>query len=280
MASVYETYLRRYLNDDGRLWTSEQIERWAMRAEIEICRIAPAVITREQLPIINEVPLYVVPATPNFQSLGINQITYKGNVLTALSLQAAHELFPHAVIIDQAAAFGGGFEPSAFDNDAFFVFKVNNESVGPIPHGRPEYWWYAGYHEDQIQLYPTPNESIDYNAGAGNLWGNEIPNYCIIEYRTVSYGTAGDQKPLWRFVRALIRDYVLSEAFAIEGKGQQIREAVMLKKRFNARLNTYKALSHNVFVANKHAFGSQTVSPVYTKFQLNYGSDIGIRVRR
>lgn len=279
MASPYETYLRRYLNDDGRLWSSAQIERWAMRAEQEICRVHPAVIVREQIPIISGLPLYTIP-NPNttMQSLGINQITWKGDVLTAVSLQRAHELFPNSVITDQATAFGGAFEPSAFNNDAFYVFQVRNESVGNVPQGRPEYWWYAGYHEDQIQLYPTPNENINYNAAATNLWSTDIPNYCIVEYRTVSYGPGAEQKPLWRFVRALIRDYVLSEAFAIEGKGQQIREAAMLKKRFAARLNTYKALAHNVFVANKHAFGNQMVQH-YSPFGLNYGSDIGIRVR-
>lgn len=280
MSSPYESYLRRYLNDNGKLWSSDQIARWAMRAEQEICRIAPAVLIREQIPITLGVPLYTIPnVNTTMQSLGINQITWKGDVLTALTLQRAHELFPNSVITDQVTAFGGAFEPSAFNNDAFYVFKVRNESVGNVPQSRPEYWWYAGYHEDQIQLFPTPNETINYNVGANNLWSTDIPNYCIVEYRTVSYGANADQKPLWRIVRALIRDYVLSEAFAIEGKGQQIREATMLKKRFAARLNLYKALSHNVFVANKHAFGNQVVQP-YNRFHLNYGSDIGIRVRR
>ena len=283
MSSVYETYLRRYLNDNGKLWSSEQIERWAFRAEQEICRVHPAVIIREQLPITNGAPLYNIPPphVSNIHSLGINQITYKGDVLTAVSLQRAHELFPNSVIEDPVGALGGAFEPTAFQNDAFFVFAVQFDMLRNLPQGKPCYWWYSGYSEKVIQLYPTPNENIAYSSTANRFWDTDIPNFCVVEYRTVSYAEEVDKKPMYRFVRALIRDYVLAEAFSIEGKGQQVREAVMLKKRFAARLDAYRALAHNVFIANKHTLNNQTMQNIpNTRFRVNYGSDIGIRVRR
>ena len=281
MATPYEPYLRRYLNDDGRLWSATQIERWALRAEQEICRVHPAVIIRDQFPILAGLPIYPVPPSHIFQikSLGINQITYKGNIVHPLTTEQAHNLFPTSVISDATTILEGAFETSAFSTGAFFTFRSYPMNVGEIPNGIPQFWWYSGYQEDLIQLYPNPSETIEHNPTATRFWDTDIPNYCIIEYRTVSYGSGADQKPLHRLVRALVRDFVLSEAFAIEGKGQQIKEAVMLKKRFKARLDLYKALASNVFVANKHAMGNQVVTPS-TRFKLNYGNDIGIRVHR
>jgi hypothetical protein len=278
MSSPYEVYLRRYLNDNGALWTSDQIERWALRAEQEICRIHPAVIIREQLPITLGVPLYTIPPpqVASINSLGINQITWKGDVLTALSLQQAHDLFPNSVILDTVSAVKGAFEPSAFSNTAFYVFAAQADDFADLPQGKPEFWWYSGYNENVIQLYPTPSEAIPYVVGETRFWDSAIPHYCIVEYRTISYAT---EKPLYRLVRQLIKDYVLAEAFSIEGKGQQIREAVMLRKRFKVRLDLYKALASNVFVANKHAFGNQVVTQMPSN-RPNFGNDLGIRVRR
>jgi len=282
MASPYETYLRRYLNDNGKLWSSEQVERWALRAEQELCRVHPAVIVREQLPILAGLPLYTIPPahTPSILSLGINQITYKGNLVLPLSLQQAHDLFPMSVIGDASMVTEGAFEPSAFSAGAFFIFRAYPKNIGLIPSGIPQFWWYSGYREDLIQFYPNPDETIEYVDGETRFWDAAIPDHCIIEYRTTSYGAAADQKPLWRLVRALIRDYVLSEAFAIEGKGQQIKEAVMLKKRFKSRLDLYKALASNIFVANKHSMNNQSQQPPPIMRRPNFGNDLGIRIHR
>jgi len=281
MASIYEPYLRRYLNDNGKLWSSTQIERWALRAEQEICRVHPAVIIREQLAIFAGLPLYNVPPPhiPTIMSLGINQITYKGNLVLPLSLQQAHDLFPLSVIGDATMIMEGAFEPSAFSAGAFFIFRAYPKNIGAIPSGIPQFWWYSGYREDLIQFYPNPDETIELNTLETNFWDAVIKDYCVIEYRTTSFGPNAAQKPLFRLVRALIRDYVLSEAFAIEGKGQQIKEAVMLRKRFKARLDLYKALASNVFVANKHSMNNQSQQPPPIMRRPNFGNDLGIRVR-
>ena len=278
MATPYETYLRRYLNDNGTLWSSTQVERWALRAEQEICRIHPAVIVRDQLPITQGMALYTIPPPhiANMPSLGINQITYKGEIVHPLSLQQAHELFPLSIIPDSSSSVQGAFQTNAFNNLAFYVVAVYSDSMADLPQGKPEFWWYSGYNEKVIQFYPNPNESIEYDLNETRFWDTAIPNFCVIEYRAFSYGTI---QPLYRLVRQLIRDFVLSEAFAIEGKGQQIKEAVMLRKRFNARLDLYKALASNVFVANKHAIGSQTTVRAPNMRHPNFGNDIGIRVR-
>lgn len=281
MATPYEPYLRRYLNDDGRLWSPAQVERWALRAEHEICRVHPAVIIRDQLPILAGLPIYSVPPSHIFQikSLGINQITYKGQIVQSLTMQQAHELFPMSVISDASTVMEGAFETAAFSTGAFFTFRAYPTNIGEIPDGIPQFWWYSGYREDLIQFYPNPSETIEYDSNATRFWDTDIPKHCVIEYRTVSYGAAAEQKPLHRLVRALIRDYVLSEAFAVEGKGQQIKEAAMLKKRFKARLDLYKALASNVFVANKHTMNNQSFQPASVMRRPNFGNDLGIRLR-
>jgi hypothetical protein len=56
MATEYETYLRRYLNDNGTIWTSAQLENWAQEAEQEIAIKVPCIIDRVALTIIAGTP--------------------------------------------------------------------------------------------------------------------------------------------------------------------------------------------------------------------------------
>jgi len=249
-----------------------------MRAEYEICRVHPSVIVRAQLPIFAGLPLYNIPPAhiPSLASLGINQITYKGEIVQPLTLQQAHDLFPGSVVGDASMTMEGAFEPSAFEPGAFFIFREYPVEISDMPSGIPKFWWYSGYQETTIQFYPNPDETIGHNINPVRLWDVDIPNYCVVEYRTISHDT---NKPLYRLVRALVRDYVLSEAFAIEGKGQQIKEAAMLRKRFKARLDLYKALASNVFVANKHSMNNQSHQPAPIMRRPNFGNDLGIRVR-
>lgn len=256
MPSAYETYLRRYLNDNGTLWTSAQIERWADRAEAELCRVSPLVTYRVSLPITVDIPVYLFPPSgTTYPSLGINQITYRGKVLQPLSQQQARDLFPNNVIEDYTSPYTTVTESS----------------------GVPLFWAYTGYDEKTIQLFPTPNETLVATASS-HLWDTDIPDRCIVEYRTTRLGSGASDKPIYRLIRAMIKDYVLARAFAIEGKGQQLDVAKYLETRFKARLAVYKTLASNVFVANNHKFSSTASAACGFSRQLNFGNDIGRRI--
>lgn len=279
MPSPYETYLRRYLNDNGQLWTSGQIERWAGRAINEICRVYPSFHIRERLNIEEGVPLYTIPiAGHNYPNLGISQITYKGTVIFPLNQQQARDMFPEYVVTDYEAASGGAFEPTAFEPTAFYVSDSTGFETVSGSRGRPVYWAYSGYNENTIQLFPTPNEDVS-NSVTGDAWSADIPLKCIVEYRTVQIDGSNTTQPHYRLIRQLIKDYVLSQAFSIEGPGQQIKEAVMLQSRFRAKLDLYKALASNVHVANKHKMSDQRQQFYQFPKRINFGSDIGRRVR-
>ncbi len=251
MPSAYETYLRRYLNDNGRLWSSAQIERWADDGERLLNKAFPTACDRYSVPVTSGIPTYTVPAN----SLGIVQITYKGEVLVPISQYEARQLFPDYVVEDFGAVNEGAFDSSSFETTAFSVNDTSGYATFGGTQSRPEFWAFSGYDERTIQLFPTPNETLPSTASA-RLWDTEIPNRCIIEYRTLP-GAPDDLRPVWRLIRMLIRDYVLSQAFAIEGKGQQLAEARYYSDRFAQRLQLYMSLMSGVYVSNHSRFAAQ-----------------------
>jgi hypothetical protein len=251
MPSQYETYLRRYLNDNGRLWTSAQIERWAAEAERTLTEAFPTAVERISIPVQNGVPLYEIPTN----SLGIVQITYRGEVLVPLSQAQSRELFPDYVIQDYNAANAGAFVTVGFSSTGFAVDDATGYSTYGGTTSRPEFWGFSGYEENTIQLFPTPNETLPATASA-RLWDTEIPNRCILEYRVIP-GATDDLRPVYRLIRMIIRDYVLARAFSIEGKGQQLDVAQHCEKRFQLKLQLYTSMMTGVYVSNNSRMAAQ-----------------------
>lgn len=277
MPSQYETYLRRYLNDNGSVWTSDQIERWALRAENELCRVTPSVIARAVLPIVTGTALYSIPNnTSQYKSLGISQITYRGKVLVPLNQQQQRDYFPDYVISNYVAATVGSFDPASFDNNSFHVSIASSGTTVGGTTSEPQFWAYSGYDENTIQLFPTPGETLS-SVDTAAKWNTSIPVLCIAEYRTFQI-TDQQDKPLYRMVRALVKDYVLAQAFAAEGKGQQMSESKYLFDRFQAKLKIYEQFAKGVYVSHKNEFAAQSIE--YGRFprQPNFGNDIGRRI--
>lgn len=109
--------------------------------------------------------------------------------------------------------------------------------------GTPLYYLYNGITARTIRLYPTPNISLA--ATTSNLYGSEIGNRCIIEYFQLSDHSAKVIPTFFR--RRLLKSYVLSKCFQIEGKGQNLKNAAYHKKKWEDLSIVYGSLMQELF---------------------------------
>jgi hypothetical protein len=242
MATEYETYLRRYLNDNGTIWTSAQLEAWALEAEQDIVKQVPCIVDRIALDIRSGNPLYEIPD----DCVGIRRISWLGYKIYPLTKLETQALYPNEVIADN---FFGAFS-SAF-SDAFFVASSNSSTTT----GRPYHWSYSGYAWNKIQLFPAPGVTIA--TTTTGLWDSAISTNCIVEYyRLPNVSTQVHRVPSY-VRRYLIKDAVLAKAFSIEGIGQDLQAAQWHGKRFEVNLEIFKAINSGVFVAKRQRLGIQ-----------------------
>lgn len=240
MATEYEVYLRRYLNDNGTIWSSAQLENWALEAEQSIAINAPCIVDRVALDIVAGNPLYTIPAS----SIGIRRITWLGYKVYPITKLEVQDMYPNNSIT--SSYFGAFF--NAFSN-AFYVQSASSGTTA----GRPYNWSYSGYGWDTIQLFPTPDISIA-SVPAG-LWDSAIRTRCIVEYyRLPDIASQVYRVPAY-IRRALIKDFVLYSAFKVESIGQDLQASQWHKTRFDINFDIFKAILSGVFVSKKQRMG-------------------------
>lgn len=240
MATEYETYLRRYLNDNGTIWTSAQLETWALQAEQDVVKNVPCIVDRLALDITSGNPLYALPE----HCLGIRRITWLGYKVYPLTKIEVQDLYPTNII---STAFFGAFS-NAFSN-AFFVSSANSGTTT----GRPYHWCYSGYAWNKIQLFPTPGTSI--SSTSSGLWDTSIRDRCIVEYYRLP-DVSGSVHRVPSYVRRyLIKDFVLSKAFAIESVGQDLQASAWHSQRYQINLEIFKQINAGVFVSKRQRLG-------------------------
>ena len=87
-----------------------------------------------------------------------------------------------------------------------------------------------------IKLYPTPIETI--TATQTNLFTpSVILTQCIVEYYVIPDGTS-IQLPTY-MLRRLLKAFILSQCFSIEGKGQNLKAAAYWESKWNYLKSSY-----------------------------------------
>ncbi len=103
---------------------------------------------------------------------------------------------------------------------------------------------------NKIRLHPIPAETI--TADQTNLFGSNIGTQCIVEYYSVPDGT--QTIPAY-IKRRLVKYYVLMMCFSQEGKGQNLKCAARMKKRFEFYLNVFKTAYSQHYVVQMNVLG-------------------------
>lgn len=122
--------------------------------------------------------------------------------------------------------------------------------VNTASRGAPYYWgrWPSDYRA--VRLYPTPSETL--SVDETNINGSNIINMCIVSGYCIPDPTNPEfQIPRW-IARRLKKYYVLSRAFAAEGKGQNLTAAMRFKKKYEMELELFKKINAGCFMVKKH----------------------------
>lgn len=151
-------------------------------------------------------------------------ITWKGKRLTPLSFQEFCIANPASAVVSESA---------------------KTES----PNSIPQFYVRHPSNYRDIRFWPTPNETIA--AGTTNLFGSSI-NTCVI---ASVYRTESSDQPYLRLPSYLIRRvkkaYVLSRAFAKEGKGQDIQASQYYTKKLEILMGFLKEINSNVYLGKQ-----------------------------
>jgi len=127
---------------------------------------------------------------------------------------------------------------------------VNETTKVEAPSSIPHYYVKHPTNYYDIRFWPTPSENI--SAGTTNLFGSAINSNVIFSvYRTQSTTQSYLYLPLF-LKRRIKKAYILSKAFAKEGKGQDIEASQYYTKKLEYLIEALKEINSNVYLGKQH----------------------------
>ena len=120
--------------------------------------------------------------------------------------------------------------------------------------GRPQYYLIGFDGLYKIRFIPIPDETI--SSDDTNLFDRVgISARVIISYYRLPDRSSTIFSIPDYLARRTIKPYVLSKAFAAEGKGQNLKAAAYYTRKYEILLNLYKNLKHKYFSRHEYAVG-------------------------
>jgi hypothetical protein len=198
------------------LWDNTYLNTLLEEAESYISTEIDCIFDRFSIPITTGISVYTLPSYVN----RIIRVTWKGKKLWPLTFQEFCLLNPTSAVID----------PSA----------VELSSSTPLYYIKHPTNFY------DIRLYPTPSE--DLAEISSNLFGSNIATGVIIScYRDQDNSVDSLHLPLY-IIRRVKKAYLLSRAFAKEGKGQNLQASQYYEKKLSLLIEALKVINSNVFI--------------------------------
>jgi len=119
---------------------------------------------------------------------------------------------------------------------------------------KPDWYLYDNQGRNTITFFPTPSANVP-SAGQTALFSTHIPTAVIVEICRIP---DSDDFLIPLYVRRrLLKYYVLWKCFAIEGKGQNLKNAQAFEQRYNDYVGRLKKIHQGHFMARR-----RTLSPV------------------
>jgi hypothetical protein len=200
------------------IWSDAYVQQLINDGETDIVTELTPIFQRKSLAIVSGTGTYTLPA----YTIGLIAVTWKGKYLTPVR-RIDHEY-----------------------EDA----KFRDTSGEPTCYSR-----YADG-EDVIRFYPVPDETI--GADDTNIYGTDIENRVIVSlFRSPDTSLSNFHIPAY-IGRRVIKAYVLSRAFKIEGNGQNLRAAEYWRKKYRDLLEEYKSIKARYY-GNKIPFQNRNM---------------------
>jgi hypothetical protein len=204
-----------------QIWNETYLNRLLDDAEDYITSTINCIFDRISIGIISGTSVYTLPSYVK----GIIRITWKGKKIYPLTFPEFCALNPSNAVVDGTSKI-----EAALSTPKFYVKHPTN--------------FY------DIRFWPTPAGNI--SAGTTNLFGAAISSCVIIScYRTQSTDQAYLYIPLY-LKRRIKKAYLLSRAFAKEGKGQDLQASVYYTKKLEYLMEALKDINSNVFLGKTH----------------------------
>jgi hypothetical protein len=199
------------------IWDTTYLNRLLDDAEDYITASINCIFDRISIDITAGRSVYTLPAYVK----NLVRITWKGKKLNPLTFPEFCAANPASAVVSETT-------------------KV--ESPSSIPH----YYVLHPTNIHDIRFWPTPSENI--SVGTTDLFGSAISSYVIIScYRTQSTDQPYLYIPLY-LKRRIKKAYLLSKAFAKEGKGQDLQAAMYYIKKLEYLITALKDINSNVFL--------------------------------
>jgi hypothetical protein len=205
------------------VWTDVYLNQLIKDAEEEIVNDAPkSIYFRYSLSTTAGISVYTLPSYIR----GILRITWKGTKLDPLSATELSEMTPKSVVVSEAT-------------------KVESTQ------SKPRYYSLHPNNYRNIRFFPTPNESI-VGAASDEVNGADIDTKVIISgWRNPDPTDASIALPSF-VARRTRKAYALAKAFAIEGKGQDLKAAEYYEDKYQSLIQLLKSISESTFLSKKH----------------------------
>lgn len=224
------------------IWSDSVINTFAAEAELEIATQVKCITKRIALDVRSGESLYNVPE----DVISIRRVTWLGKKLEAKEFRG---LLQYPII--SPAGVIGAFTQFSFNVRAFFSSSSNSTPSGP-----PYLYFYSGYGENVIKLFPTPAMNI-LPTGLEDLFGPDIASMCIVEYYAFPDTSTNTYRLPSYIARRLIKCFVLSKCYAIESPGQDLVASQRFAQRFTELMSNFRSINDGVFVSKVNTRSAQ-----------------------
>jgi hypothetical protein len=234
--SVVASLTAAQFNVGTQIWTNQQLALWSADALADIAVNVPCIFARECLPITQGKSVYTLP---NYVRT-LRRVTWRGKSLEPASWEELQLLTPATVFLDVGSS--ANIETSV-SRPLFYAMHPTN------PY--------------DIRLHPCPNETFTINGEPDPY--SPIPNSpsCIIDYwREPDTTGTNPLISLPPYIsRRTQKAYVLSVAFAAEGKGQDGNASNYYDKKYQFLLDQFRAINEGCFISKKYSLGDGMLDP-------------------
>ena len=216
------------------IWTEDYLNTLLEEAEAYIITVLGCIFDRFSFAVTSGISVYTLPSYVN----KIVRVTWKGKKLYPLTFQEFCLANPASAMIDNSTG-------------------IESPSSTPLYYVKHPTNFY------DIRLFPTPGEDIaEVTSG---LFGSGISTGLIVScYRDADNSIPYLQLPRF-IIRRVKKAYILSRAFAKEGKGQNLQAAQYYSKKLDLLMEALKVINSNVFLGKVRVLGDNcSVGMYYT----------------
>lgn len=206
------------------IWDDTYLTRLLDDAEDYIVSTVPCIFDRVSIAITAGQSVYTLPS----YITQLIRVTWKGKKLYPLAFSEFCAANPASAVVNETT-------------------KIESPNSTPLYYVKHPTNFY------DIRFWPTPSENL--TAGTANLFGSAISSYLIIScYRTQSKDQEYLHLPLI-IIRRIKKAYLLSKAFAKEGKGQDMQAAQYYGRKLELLMESFKTINSNVFLGKVYELG-------------------------